>query len=213
MLRMLLIKLIKYILNIYQTFPITLPFFTIFYGILSINYWLIAFSISAISSNLTNKLIKNIFEFIYKLLNKKYLPILGIGDRPPGAINCCAFIDWTKCNKLSDSFGMPSGHSQLAWFCFIYGTLYMATHIRKTNIDRYKGRIWFIVSSCILLIMAITLSYSRVYLGCHTIQQVILGALIGIGFGLLSFWISSMIIDNDKDVDIFSSVEKVLHAS
>jgi membrane-associated phospholipid phosphatase len=192
------------ILNIYQSTPITIPFFGIYYGLLTVNYWLLAFGISAIASHFMNNIIKVIFKFIYNVIKSDSIPLLGIGVRPKDAKNCSAFTNCKKCDIYPKSFGMPSGHSQLAWFCFTYGMLYMVEHITQKYTfekDLVKRRIWFIIGFIIMFLMAITLSYSRVYLKCHTVQQVIIGGLFGIGFGVLLYWISAMIIYQDKNVD------------
>ncbi len=204
--------LIQYILNVYQTFPQTIPFFGIYYGLLTINYWLIAFGISAVFSNLMNKILKTILKFIYNAYGNTSLPLLGLGTRPPNATNCSAFTNCSTCHLKSSSFGMPSGHSQIGWFFFIYGTLYIAEHIQSkfnTHKSIHEKRIWFAFAICFLFIMAITMSISRVYLNCHTIQQVIVGGIIGICLGLLSYWISAMIIYNDKHINIFTNAHNV----
>jgi membrane-associated phospholipid phosphatase len=207
-----LILISQYVLKIYQTFLLTIPFFVIQHGLLTVNHWLIAFGVSAMFSNLVNWIAKTIIKRIYKISKRKSLPFLGIGDRPKGAKDCGAFTDCESCNLKTNSFGMPSGHSQIGWFFFIYGSLYMAEHIRikyHTAENLYKARIWLSVGIVLLFLMAITLSYSRVYLNCHTVQQVIMGGIFGIGVGLLSYWISAMIIEGDKHVDIFDRMRKI----
>jgi membrane-associated phospholipid phosphatase len=61
----------------------------------------------------------------------------------------------------------PSGHSMAAWALF---TL-MAVYIRKT---------WF---SILALILAVSVSLSRVYLMVHFMQDVVAGAMIGFSLG------------------------------
>ena len=63
---------------------------------------------------------------------------------------------------------MPSGHSQIAWLF----TTYKILNLEDKN---------FKPISLFLIGLASLISYSRVYWSnCHTIQQVILGAIFGI---------------------------------
>lgn len=192
----------KYFLNVYQTFPQLIPFFGIYYGLITVNYWLLAFGISAIFSNASNKMIKILIEQLYKLSGKTTIPILGLGGRPKDAKNCSAFTDCETCNIRPTSFGMPSGHSQMGWFFFCYGTLFLAENVLKnlkdTKNKKTKSIIWFSIVTTLLFIMAVTLSYSRVHIKCHTVQQVVLGGFIGIGFGILSYYISHLIINGSN---------------
>jgi membrane-associated phospholipid phosphatase len=145
-----------------------------------------------------NWIIKNlIVKPIYNLLKIEYIPILGIGKRPKGANSCQFILD----NNPSFSFGMPSGHSQIIW---TVGT-YIICRIVNNWINNTKnhititvlGYIWLIVSCCIILCTLIYVSYSRVYIeGCHTIQQVIVGGLIGIITGIIVFYFEDIIINS-----------------
>jgi membrane-associated phospholipid phosphatase len=73
---------------------------------------------------------------------------------------------------------MPSGHSQCAWIFSSY-FMYQLLHNKKTS--KYMKAI----QSLILIVFAGLMSYSRVYVeGCHTIQQVIVGAILGIIIGI-----------------------------
>jgi len=142
---------------------------------------------------ISNHIFKNLFSKpLYNLLNTKSLPLLGIGDRPPNARGCSHILT----NKLSTSYGMPSGHSQITWTICSYllfkiinnwYTIKNNNKINKTiNIFEY---IWIILSCILLLITSIYISYSRVYIeGCHTIQQVTVGGILGIISGFLIYY-------------------------
>ena len=79
-------------------------------------------------------------------------------------------------NKISNSYGMPSGHSQIAWLFTTYSILNLQNH-------KYKS-----MKILLLIILASMTSYSRVYWSnCHTIQQVLVGGLIGIFFGYQAY--------------------------
>lgn len=134
---------------------------------------------------LSNSLIKNIIvKPLYNLLNIKSLPILGIGARPNGASSCGFILD----NKLATSFGMPSGHSQIAWTIATYIIIksYKTKKLTFSNIFNYICLILFYL---LILLFATYISYSRVNIeGCHTSEQVIIGGILGIFCGLLIYY-------------------------
>ena len=66
-----------------------------------------------------------------------------------------------------DKYGMPSGHSQLAFFCFFY-------FANKNNF----------LETLIMLLLSIYISYTRVILQCHTVNQVLVGSVIGSFLGI-----------------------------
>ncbi len=107
--------------------------------------------------------------------NKSY-PIIGSGMRPKGAKNCGAFIN----GKIATSYGMPSGHSQFAGVI----TSYIILQLIDANANNFPKhdvmRGMFVIAA---LIMGFSVCLSRIYLGCHTVQQVILGAIIGLCVG------------------------------
>jgi len=131
-----------------------------------------------------------IFKPIYNLLGKTSISVLGRGFRPDGANSCHFTLD----GKKSETFGMPSGHSQLAWtvttyiiFKIIYNFKNKQNELDKTTLT--LNYIWITVSSIILIVFATYISYSRVYVdGCHTIQQVTIGGLLGIVGGFIIYY-------------------------
>lgn len=119
-----------------------------------------------------NYFLKNyIFKPIMK--NETY-PIVGRGLRPEGAKNCGEFRDNFFNNsitpKLSTSYGFPSGHSQCAglFMTFIY------YNFREIPYIFYPS-----------LVYSLYIPYTRVKLGCHTIQQTIFGYI----FGILTYYL------------------------
>ena len=127
-----------------------------------------------------------IIKPIYTFLNKTSLPLLGLGPRPPKAESCALILD----GVMSKSFGMPSGHSQIAWTVATYIVYKIINNWYKNKkenkIITIFGYIWLILSCIIILTCAIYISYSRVYIeGCHTIQQVSVGGGLGVICGFL----------------------------
>ena len=149
--------------------------------------------ISYISVVLLNSIEKNaIAKPIYKALNISNMPILGLGGRPPGATGCDIQLD----NKPSTSFGMPSGHSQIAWAVTTY---LIAKYIISKSFSNLN--IWRICLLIFIIICAIYVSYSRVYIeGCHTLEQVIVGGLLGILCGYIVYKFENRVVNylNEK---------------
>ena len=138
--------------------------------------------------SISNNLFKRFSKFIYTIFNTNSLPILGSGSRPPNAHSCALILD----NSISKSYGMPSGHSQIAWTFATYFLLriilnwYNKYNTKNTTQIDY---VWLILSCMLILSTAIYISYSRVYIeGCHTIQQVIIGGFLGIVSGFLIYY-------------------------
>jgi len=133
------------------------------------------FGIALGLSSLINQFLK---EFVFKpIMNKNDFPILGKGTRPEGAMDCGNFVD--PDNRLSSSYGMPSGHAQTSAFFATYFILMIINERSSKKIKTLK-----IIT--VLIITSLVMS-SRVYFGCHTIQQVSVGGIIGGILGYLFF--------------------------
>lgn len=117
-------------------------------------------------SSVVNHVLK---EFVFKpLMGEKTHPIIGRGARPPGARGTGIF----KSNKISTSYGMPSGHVQTA---SVFSTYFILTRFHNL-VKPYKE---FVVG--FLALITVLIAYGRVYLTkAHTVQQTIVGGLIGI---------------------------------
>ena len=116
--------------------------------------------------------------FIFsEILNKSFKYFLQM-PRPKNAGNC-SIIDKSKLFNLK-SYGMPSGHSQCAWYFGIYYSLliYFDTNYSKlTKIICISG----------LLISSTFVSYSRIHIYCHTLFQVLYGGILGGIIGILTY--------------------------
>lgn len=131
-----------------------------------------------------------IFKPIYYLSNRKELPILGLGVRPPGARGCSL----GGSDEISLSFGMPSGHSSLTFFisAYIFLNIYNMDYQQFSNPLAMK--VLFAIIAAIMLMVSFFIIYSRVEIaGCHTLQQVIMGSIIGVGLGYLAFYLKPII--------------------
>lgn len=70
-----------------------------------------------------------------------------------------------------DIFGMPSGHAQMAFFT----TIYMFFSLKHRNL------------LYLYLIFSLIICYQRVKYDFHSIEQVVVGAIVGSAFGYLVY--------------------------
>lgn len=159
-------------------------------------YLLISYMITTLSVPILKE---SIFKPIYILLGKRYdkIPVFGYGRRPTGATDCGAFLKFD--NKPALSFGMPSGHSQLTWMiatyllCHLYYDKSMFDNDKHLKKHKKSLKVLFTIT---IILFSISVSYSRVYVEfCHTLQQVIIGGLIGVIMGGLVYYIQKKYIE------------------
>ncbi|KAF9972624.1 hypothetical protein BGZ73_004230 [Actinomortierella ambigua] len=79
-------------------------------------------------------------------------------------------------------YGMPSSHAQLVAFFVCYISLQL---ILTMEADRGAFGQWFLI--LLLQLYAWSVVWSRVRLGRHTVQQVLVGAAIGATYGIVWF--------------------------
>jgi membrane-associated phospholipid phosphatase len=196
--------------NILRATPSTYLVFVIAYFLLKPSklslYLLISYGVISVSSNVFKKL----SELFYSITVGKDNPIwlLGLGRRPDGATDCGSFLKFDK--KAAISFGMPSGHSLTTWTVTTYLLLCLyeytnfndgnnngnnnILHDFTNNKTINKAYTYLIVA--VLLSFAVMVSYSRVPIeNCHTIQQVIIGSIIGIVMGGLIYFVQRNVFD------------------
>ena len=89
--------------------------------------------------------------------------------RPYNAGNC-SLID--KSSIFPKSFGMPSGHSQSAWYTSLFSSLYI---LNNKSYTKWKKMIYIFGITAINTFI----SYSRVHIHCHSTTQTIIGGIIG----------------------------------
>eukprot|EP00088_Acartia_fossae_P059782 TRINITY_DN7133_c0_g1_i2.p1 TRINITY_DN7133_c0_g1~~TRINITY_DN7133_c0_g1_i2.p1 ORF type:complete len:238 (-),score=14.61 TRINITY_DN7133_c0_g1_i2:180-893(-) len=76
-----------------------------------------------------------------------------------------------------EEHGWPSNHSQYMWFVCIYAVLFIQCrlHFRWS----WSEVAWKLLAISGSLAAAVVMSYSRVYLQYHTVDQVVAGSVIG----------------------------------
>lgn len=128
---------------------------------------------------IVNQGLKLLFRHLYSVpwLEPTLLALIGQGSRPSGATNSASFLVYP--DKPSHTFGMPSGHSQTAWYLAAYmvGSQFRTPGTTTMHLT---------LTTLVTCIYAGLVSYSRVYIDkVHTLQQVVLGAILGILCGIL----------------------------
>ena len=166
-----------------RAYPMFIVVYSFLSGLLNNKREGIMLGFYLLGTDLFNNFLKTL---IFKpRMKDKCLPILGFGCRPPKCMNTGLFKD----GRISTSYGMPSGHAQIAWTFTAYWSLKLLNDTERS----VNSKIFpiFLLFCCSTLI-----SYSRVvWAKCHTPQQVIVGSLIGIPLGFLGH----MIIASKKE--------------
>lgn len=165
-------------MEIVNSFARAYPALSIIYAMIIKDIYLIGY---LVISNLLNGVYK--YQIAKPLMGDKKYPILGKGTRPKGASHCGIWKD--PPNYKTKSYGMPSGHAQEATG--------FATYVILDNLS--KGGNILDIKNIIVGFFALFIPYSRVYLNCHTYQQIIVGGIIGILMGIGAFNLRPIILN------------------
>ena len=118
-------KVHEYFISNLRAFPCTLSIYSFVGGLIFNNPAYIVFGIYiTLCDMLISHPLKLLSKAIYKALNTDTIPILGRGPRPEGAKYCGCFITESNLDGVSNSFGMPSGHSITAASMFDFGFVF-----------------------------------------------------------------------------------------
>lgn len=134
---------------------------------------------------IVSDLLNGVFKYqIAKPLmgDKDYGILLGKGTRPKGASHCGIWKD--PVGYKTKSYGMPSGHSQ--------GATGFATYMILSNLS--NGGKLYDINNIIFAVFGILIPYSRVVMNCHTIQQIIIGGILGIILGITGWKIRPTVL-------------------
>ena len=190
--------------------PVLIPFAGVVMMLMSPSVMAGGFTIGAIVSSPLNALLKMLFKWLHYQINGTYTgtTFLGQGMRPSGAKGTGCFLE--NPLKKSTTWGMPSGHSQLAWYTvgFLIGYLFIWRPYQFTIIHK-------IIATLVVIIAALVVSFSRVWVdGAHTLAQVVVGGIIGFVLGLVTLLITRIIAAkywNEQfatEIDMMASNEK-----
>jgi membrane-associated phospholipid phosphatase len=162
-----------------RAFPCTLSVYSIVGGLIFNNPTYLFFGIYIFLCDGVGAVLKLLTKQLYKVLNRDTIPLLGTGRRPDGAKYCSAFLTESNLEGVSGSYGMPSGHAIVAGVTFTFWLNYIKEHTQDPKLRRRQYVLLGLICSAVVI--------SRFYLGCHTFQQAIIGALIGSGLGVVGY--------------------------
>lgn len=169
--------------------PMIFLMIVIFATIINTNTVNVGLLLTVLLNKIANPLFKLAVVQLYKMLGKYpngEIPILGRGSRPSGASNTGLFITYPP--STDTTWGMPSGHSQIAWMVATYLALYWTKMSKPT-----PGNI---AKTVFVFAFAILISFSRVFIDkVHTYQQVIVGGILGVIIGTIGIFITKKIHD------------------
>ena len=168
------------LLNIARASGIMQMFIFYFGYLFTFNIDLLLFLIGNYLNWKINSFLK--YKIFSPIFGKNDIPLLGKGVRPNGAKNCGFFLKNKPIyHKYPKSYGMPSGHSQGISFFSTLGILYLLNNYNKNNKNNKKNKKIIMLLGCLILIcIVLFVMYSRVLFKCHTIEQTMVGSLIGI---------------------------------
>jgi membrane-associated phospholipid phosphatase len=92
----------------------------------------------------------------------------------------------------SDRWGMPSSHTQVVFSFFAFAIFLIVWRILPNmphSTFRYKAMIFFTIPAFVLAPCLV--GFQRVHSKCHTVAQVIVGAILGIATALIGAWITA----------------------
>ena len=171
-----------YVVANLRAFPVTVGLYSMVAGLLFNNPTYLFFGVYVFICDGCSSILKSIFRVIYKAVKHDTIPILGRGLRPVGAKYCGAFITEHNLDGKSlaidgktPSFGMPSGHAIVAGATFTFWMNYINEHTDDKKLKRRQIVLLGLICTAVIL--------SRVYLGCHTMQQALIGAVVGAALG------------------------------
>ena len=116
-------KIINTLKGLARSYPLVVPLTSIIYGFIFKKSVGIYYGFYAYTCDIINHYIKKLYKNFYG--DNEILPILGLGRRPNGAKYCGIFINESNIDGITTSFGMPSGHSQMAVLTAIFWTMYI----------------------------------------------------------------------------------------
>lgn len=178
----------------FRAMPLLIPVFIVYFYIITKNNMLFELFFAQFLVQISIPFLKNIVFYNIGLYLKDFyktddFPVIGRFKRPVNATN--SGIIYVNDINFSKSEGMPSGHSILMSFICIFMYLYIVKYYFKKH-KKYKKYTNIIFIICLVLI--IYMMYTRVLMNVHTIQQTIVGSIIG---GLFAYFYFVFIYKNN----------------
>ena len=85
--------------------------------------------------------------------------------------------------------GMPSDHSQFMAYWACYGVLFLLVHVKRVGRSGWRPAL-----AAGMLALAAAVAASRVYLGYHTLEQVLAGLVVGSAVAVVWFVLYASIV-------------------
>jgi len=189
--------MLKFIVNIAKFIPVLITLASLSFGIMFFSLKGIIFALLCIACNLINFFFKNyIFKPLYYSMGRSSLPLLGQGERPHDHPRLDMLENY---HSESISFGMPSGHAQSILFYATFWIIYVLMEFkdRKSNADI----IYKCCSILYLMILVMIVIHNRYYFKYHTIEQIVIGGLFGIGLAFLAMFVCRTVFLTDYAKD------------
>ena len=124
--------------------------------------------------------------FLNVILNKALKEAL----REPRPATCAVMLNSGLATPGSfEEFGMPSNHAQFMAFLGVFASLFLA--VRTTGASVLER----IILGVLAHILILSVAYSRVYLGYHSLKQVLVGLGVGGCAGCAWFFIYLSILE------------------
>ena len=166
--------------GILRAYPVIMMYSTLLLYIMTSDFdYLYLFFALWIGEGINYNLKYNFFRPIFG----DNIPFLGRGARPYGAKQCGLFLSKKQKKKLT-SYGMPSGHSQNAALFSTFLILKLLNN--KSNISN-------LIKIAYITIWGLSVMISRWVFKCHTVQQILIGAMLGSFFGFSAFKIKDYV--------------------
>ena len=186
--------------NIITSSPYTIYLSCILASLISGDYKYVLFGAFVIFfGDMCNAMEKKIFKAI--------LPDY-FGKRPSGCGNSlgkkCSGCGIYPSRKVSKTWGMPSGHTQIITLTAVFWTIYLVAMYKHEqaqydakNIPNPPNQGTLITQLIFIWLLTVIICAQRVYSKCHNLIQIAVGAAFGAGFGVLVYFICSK-ISNEK---------------
>ena len=84
-------------------------------------------------------------------------------------------------------YGEPSGHSMLA---IGLPLAFELDYNARASTFGVKARIRHVATLCLILVFGLSIAYSRLFVGVHSINQVLFGLQLGVWFALSAHFIA-----------------------
>ncbi len=175
----------KFFLHLAKFIPILIILSSFSFGIMFFNIKGLIFACLSLLCAIINFILKNyFFKPIYYSMQRSKLPIIGLGERPHDHPRLDMLENY---NSEAISFGMPAGHSQSILFFATFWIMYILIEFKEKK--KNKDIIYKCCSIIYLMIISLIVMYNRYYFRYHTIEQIVVGGIIGIGLGVLAFYL------------------------